>query len=131
MEPTRITEERLLSIQAELSAREPIFHRNEFGTSRAAFEAMTDAHFWEVGASGRRYSRAYMLDFLEKRHAKTAHASWEASDFFCEEIAPDNYLLTYNLFLDGRHTRRATLWRRSIEGWQCVYHQGTVIEDKT
>ncbi len=128
MEPTRITEMRLLAVQDELSAREPIFHRPDHGTTRADFELMTDVEFWEVGASGRRYSREYVLDILEGRYAKPIDEHWETRDFFCQEIAPDTYLLTYTLLQDSRTTRRATLWRRISAGWRIVYHQGTVVE---
>jgi len=57
MEPKRETERGLLAIQAQLSELEPIFHRPEAGMTRADFEGMTEASFWEVGASGARYSR--------------------------------------------------------------------------
>lgn len=128
MEPARITDASLIAVQNELSSREPIFHRPEHGTDRAAFESMTDGSFWEVGASGRIYSRAYVLDILEKRYASPAEDKWETKDFFCQEIAPDTYLLTYTLLQGPRTTRRATLWRRSSEGWRILYHQGTIVE---
>ncbi|WP_206952081.1 nuclear transport factor 2 family protein [Trinickia acidisoli] len=128
MEPTRITEDRLIAIQDELSAREPIFHRPEFGASRAALESMTATEFWEVGASGHRYSRAYVLDILEDRYANPMDEVWKTGDFFCQEIAPDTYLLTYTLFQESSVTRRATLWRRSPAGWKIVYHQGTIVQ---
>ncbi|MDM0038967.1 hypothetical protein QTH89_21215 [Variovorax sp. J22G21] len=54
-------------------------------------------------------------------------ASWEAREFFCQELAPANYLLTYTLHQGHRVTRRATLWRRVSERWQVVYHQGTPV----
>jgi hypothetical protein len=128
MEPTRITKIRLMPVQDELSAREPIFHRPEHGTKRADFELMTDAEFWEVGASGRRYSRTHILDILEERVAQSIEENWETQDFFCQEIAPDTYLLTYTLLQGSRTTRRATLWRRTSGGWRIVYHQGTIVE---
>jgi hypothetical protein len=90
---------------------------------------MTEATFWEVGASGRRYSREYVLDELEKRHAGPAEDDWQARDFHCLEIAADNYLLTYTLTQGERVTRRSTIWRRTPRGWKIVYHQGTVVED--
>ncbi|WP_150568637.1 DUF4440 domain-containing protein [Pandoraea morbifera] len=128
MERARITDPSLLSVQTELSSREPIFHRPERGTDRAAFESMTDASFWEVGASGRLYSRQYVLDTLEERYASPVEDNWETKDFFCQEIAPDTYLLTYTLLQGAKTTRRATLWRRSSEGWKILYHQGTIVE---
>ncbi len=57
MEAPRSTDPALHSILEELVRREPIFHRPEFGTTRADFERMTMPDFWEVGAYGRRYSR--------------------------------------------------------------------------
>jgi len=110
-------------------AREPIFHRPEHGTTRADFEAMTDPDFWEVGASGRRYSRELVLDELERRRASGVEdGPWQTEGFACRELAPDLYLLTYTLTQGQRVTRRATLWRRAAEGWKIVYHQGTVVE---
>jgi hypothetical protein len=130
MEPALITEPRLIPILEELKKREPIFHHPEFGTSRAVFENVTAADFWEVGASGRRYSREYVIDRLVVRHSAPHVDIWETRDFHCREIAPDNYLLTYTLVQDAtRVTRRATIWRRSSDGWKIVYHQGTIVEN--
>lgn len=128
MEPTRQTADNLLAVQEELVAREPIFHRPEHGTTRSAFEAMTAEDFWEVGASGRRYSRRHVLDTLEQRYSTPHKDIWKTEDFYCQEIAPANYLLTYTLHQGLRITRRATLWRRTSQGWLIVYHQGTIVE---
>ena len=57
----------------ELRDREPIFHRPEHGTSRAAFEAMTVPDYWEVGASGTVYDRETLLDELDRRFADPAY----------------------------------------------------------
>ena len=127
MEPDLVTEPRLAGILAELTAREPIFHRPELGTARRDFENMTEPDFWEVGASGRRYSRAFVLDTLEERHRTPHDDPWETRGFHCREIAPDNYLLTYTLHQGERVTRRATLWRRREGAWRIVYPQGTIV----
>ncbi len=129
-EPQRPTDPRLAHVLEELVRREPIFHRPEFGTTRADFEAVTDESFWETGATGRRYSRAFVLDQLEKRYAAPQADEWETSDFHCFEIAPDNYLLTYTLLQGNRLTRRATIWRRTCAGWKILYHQGTIVQDR-
>lgn len=128
MEPILRTEPELLSVLAELKQREPIFHKPEFASTRTEFEAMMDHEFWEVGASGRRYSREFVLDTLANRTRSPEEDSWVTSDFHCKQIAPDNFLLTYTLAQGSRLTRRATLWRRSNEEWKIVYHQGTVVE---
>ena len=130
MEPDRKTDPALQGVLEELASREPIFHRPELGTSRADFERMTTENFWETGASGRRYSRAFVLDELERRFAAAHPDDWETSDFHCAHLATDVYLLTYTLLQDRtRRTRRATIWQRTGDGWKVVYHQGTIVQD--
>jgi hypothetical protein len=128
MEPDLYTAPELLAVLEELKQREPIFHQPKFGTTRRDFEDITDLSFWEVGASGKRYSREFVLDTLESRAPDPAEASWVTRDFHCREVAADNYLITYTLLQGARLTRRATLWRRTPEGWKILYHQGTMVE---
>jgi len=124
------TKPELAGVLSELMAREPIFHRPEFGTTRADFERMMADDFWETGASGRRYSRAFVLDELERRLGAPREDDWEAKDFNCRELAPGVFLLTYTLLQNQeRLTRRATIWERAPEGWKIVYHQGTMVQD--
>jgi hypothetical protein len=119
----------LQQVSAELAAREPIFHRPEFGTSRPEFEAMTDADFFEVGASGKKYSREFVLDALELRdHSAVEHLV--VTDFRCRDVSSDTYLVTYRLEqAPERLSRRSTLWRRTPSGWKALYHQGTLISE--
>jgi hypothetical protein len=130
MVPDVSTSPELQEVLAELTRREPIFHRAELGTTRTDFERMTAEDFWETGASGRRYSRQFVLDELEKRFAAPHEDVWETSEFQCRRLGEDLYLLTYTLLQDHvRLTRRATIWRKTPEGWKIVYHQGTVVQD--
>jgi hypothetical protein len=129
-EPVLSTDPALADVLAELIKREPIFHRPEFGTSRSDFEAMTHPDFWEIGASGRRYSREYVLSELEERHRHPVEDVWETSDFHCRQLAPNVYLLTYNLLQDNlRKTRRNTLWQHTDTGWKILFHQGTIVQN--
>jgi hypothetical protein len=129
VEPNLVTDPKILNVLQELMQREPIFHHPELGTTRSDFENMMEDAFWEVGASGRRYSRRYVLDELERRCANQVEDAWQTRDFHCLEVAIDNYLLTYTLIQGARVTRRATIWRRTGQGWKIVYHQGTIVED--
>jgi hypothetical protein len=130
LEPTLTTAPELQGVLAELSRREPIFHRPEFGTTRADFERMTTEDYWETGASGRRYSRQAVLDGLVERFSAPHADVWETRDFHCHRLSEDTYLLTYTLLQDHqRLTRRATIWRNTAEGWKIVYHQGTIVQD--
>ena len=130
MEPNLVKEPKLLPVLEELKRREAIFHHPEFGTEPSDFETMTDPAFWEVGASGRRYSREYCIDNLVQRHSSRHDDEWETEDFHCTRIADKNYLLTYTLIQNrSRVTRRSTIWPRTEEGWKILYHQGTLVED--
>lgn len=126
-----VTSPELLAVLEELKLREPIFHHPEFGTTRRDYEDMIDPEFWEVGASGRRYSREFVLETLENRAPDPEESQWLTRDFQCREIAADNYLITYTLHQGKRVTRRATLWRRTMSGWKILYHQGTLVEPQT
>ncbi len=105
-EPALVIDPSVLGVLDELIRREPIFHRPESGTTRADFENMTVPDFWEVGASGRRYSREYVLQVLGERYASPHTDTWKTSDFHCRKLAADVYLL-----------------------WKIIYHQGTIIQD--
>ena len=127
MEPQLATAPEHMTVMRELMQREPLFHRPEFGTTREDFEKMTAPGFWEIGASGRRYSREFVLGVLEERYERPTEDVWEIGDFHCLEIATDNYLVSYTLIQGERVTRRTTIWRRTAEGWQILFHQGTIV----
>lgn len=131
-EPTLRTDDELQDVLEELKAREPMFHHPEFGTDREDFEEMIDPEFWEVGASGRRYSREFCIETTLERYAGDYEDEyeWETRDFYCRELGDDHYLLTYTLVDNGsRVTRRSSIWRRTEGRWTIVYHQGTLVED--
>ncbi|WP_213803428.1 DUF4440 domain-containing protein [Granulicella sp. dw_53] len=124
---TRIAPE-LLSTLEELRQREPIFHTPEFGTSAADFEQTLAPDYWEVGASGRRYSRDFILgDLYSTPPASASSLGWESWDHALRRLGPDTYLITYVLRQEDRLTRRATIWQSAPEGWLILYHQGTTV----
>jgi hypothetical protein len=127
MQPDFVTDPKHLAVREELIRREPVFHRREFGITRADFDRLMAPGFWEVGASGRRYSREFILDTLDSRYAQPTEAVWEISDFQCREIGPESFLVTYTLNQTGRITRRSTIWRRNAGDWQICFHQGTLV----
>jgi hypothetical protein len=129
MEPRLVTLAKDRPVLEELRQHEPIFHRPEVASSRADFEAMTARDFWEIGASGRRYSRAYVLETVAARQENPLEESFEATEFHCRELARDLYLLTYTLVQGERRSRRTTIWQRGPTGWQVLFHQGTLIQD--
>lgn len=127
-QPDLTTAPELATILLELIDREPIFHRPQFGTTRADFERMMCGGFWETSASGRRFSRAFVLDELERRFSQPYEDVWETSGFCCRQLATGVNLLTYTPVQNHtRITRRATIWQRTAEGGKIAYHQGTIV----
>ena len=121
----------LLPVLNELRQREPIFHTLEFGTTLADFEKSMGSHYWEVGASGRRYSRDFILRTLkESLPVRAATANWQSYDFGIRRLGSDTYLLTYTLRQSERVTRRATIWQSTAKGWIILYHQGTIVSEE-
>lgn len=127
-EPDFSTKDEHQEVMAELMAREPLFHREEFGMTKQDYERMTEPDFWEVGASGRRYSRDLIVESLDGRYKNFSYETWYVEDFQCRKIAEDSYLVTYTLFQDDRQSRRSTIWRRSNDDWKIFFHQGTLVE---
>lgn len=121
----------LTHILEALKAREPIFHHpDKFGKTEHEIRMQMCDEFWEVGASGSIYTKADVIETLIERYNDESYQDiWDVSNFEITQIAPDNYLLTYMLVQNKtRRTRRATIWRKTSDGWKIVYHQGTVIE---
>ncbi|MGA7155507.1 MAG: DUF4440 domain-containing protein [Acidobacteriaceae bacterium] len=130
--PFFTTDPTLLPLLAELIAHEPIFHRPQFASTLDDFDRLMAPDYWEVGASGRRYGRAFILQMLaENPPIDAATARWRISGQALRRLSPANetatYLLTYSLRQSDRLTRRSTLWQSTPEGWRILYHQGTVV----
>ena len=118
----------LLAVLQELKRREPIFHTPEFGAAPGDFERAMAPGYWETGASGRRYSRAFILKTLEQHPpAHAGAAGWHTYDHALRRLGAGTYLLTYTLRQAERLTRRMTIWQNTAEGWRILYHQGTVV----
>ena len=130
MNDTMKTMPRLEDVLAELREREPIFHRPESGAGPADGEHVTEETFWEIGASGQRYNRAEVLDVLSRRVHHPMKELWRTEGFECHPLSPSLYLLTYVLWQDERGSRRTTLWRRTVDGWKAVFHQGTLLTQR-
>jgi hypothetical protein len=118
----------LMAVFAEIQCREPIFHTTRFGTTLSDFDQILDPGYWEVGASGRRYSREFILRTLSQYPpVNAASAGWHTYDYGIRRLGTDAYLFTYTLRQNDRVTRRATIWQTTPGGWRILYHQGTMV----
>lgn len=120
-------------IVAELREREPVFHREPRDGGREHLESMTVADFFEIGASGRIYSREHVIDRVAGRWERDEpEADSQIEEFSVRQIGPHAFLATYTLQLSDGHatrtSRRASVWTNRAERWQILYHQGTLAE---
>ena len=119
---------KLGGVLEELRTLEPIFHTPDFGATLSEFDRRMAPDYWEVGASGHRYSREFILQHLRQNPPVDAvSAGWKTSDHAVRPLAANTFLFTYTLFQGKRVTRRSTVWRREQTGWVILYHQGTVF----
>lgn len=126
MNPILKTETALLPILAALKPLEPLIYAANDGANRAYFEELLAPTFWEVAASGRRYSREFVINELEKRQQNPFTQAWRTSDYHLQQVATELYLLSYMLHQPTRVTARSSLWKQCKGKWQLMYHQGTV-----
>lgn len=127
MSPDLGTPAHLQPLLAELRFMEDRFHAASHAATPEEFDRIVAPDFWEIGASGRRYSRDFCLEVLAQRAAKPPEEAWITRDWHVRALGPDHCLLTYTLEQPGRVTLRSTTWRRAGQGWQAVFHQGTVV----
>jgi hypothetical protein len=88
--------------------------------------------FREVGASGRIYDKAEILQTLPD---EAPAESYVISDFIASEL--DIYVAMVSYRLETRHagdeaprrTIRTSLWRLAEGGWQMFFHQGTLAAE--
>lgn len=119
-------------ITGQLRDLEPIFHRLPASSAFAEIAALTDPRFFEVGASGSVYDRAFVNDVVAGRYATgidPGDGGWEVRDFAVHQLDGTLHLATYLLRHNGVSTRRATVWQCHDTVWTATYHQGTPVAD--
>jgi hypothetical protein len=96
--------------------------------NRARLEALLHPQFFEIGRSGHVHTRADVVAQLSKERVP---AGVHAHDFALQTLSEDVLLLTYqsaqvsSTSAPERHALRASVWKRSPNGWQIVFHQAT------
>ena len=121
-------------IKEYLMKREPIFHHREYTNNRETVDNKMHSDFWEISASGKLYTRDFVLDYLEERYKnepidEMIRENWKVLDFSVKQLSEDLYMVNYILDGQNRLTRRTTMWKGNInEGFKMLFHQGTVIK---
>ena len=83
--------------------------------------------FVEIGASGRVYGRAEILDTPER----VIGVMLPLADFTTRLLAPGLVISTYISSVSSspgvKLARRCSIWRETADGWVLVFHQGTPV----
>ena len=92
----------------------------------ARVAALLDADFAEVGSSGRRWSRAEVIEALG---AEAADGALVATEMSATKLSETVVLLTYRCRRAGRETWRSSIWRLEQGACRMVFHQATPIAE--
>ena len=101
----------------------------ETRASGSALRALLAEDFIEFGSSGRVYDREAIVEALAGREPTWRY---HLSDFEAVQLAPGLVLATYRIRAipaDGDQQRcslRSSIWRHHDDGWQMLFHQGTL-----
>ena len=129
----------LKAVKEFIRNREPIFHNRKLTNTYEDIDNEMHADFWEISASGKIYTREFVLNYLTKRYANEAIdtmelENWQVVNFDVSQLADDLFMATYTLkgqIFEGkkRSSRRTTLWKGNMnDGFKILFHQGTVIK---
>jgi hypothetical protein len=88
--------------------------------------ALLHPGFTEHGASGRIWDRDAILEMMAEPPAPGARPV-TASRMHGVQLGPDLVHLTFDTDNNGRCAHRSSLWRRTAQGWQLYFHQGTLF----
>jgi ribonuclease HI len=96
--------------------------RHDVRADRARLDALLHPDFVEVGSSGRRWTRA---ELIEAMVAEPDRGEPDVREIAARAIDRDTVLVTYTTVRDGRSTYRSSTWVRSDGRWTVLHHQGT------
>lgn len=89
--------------------------------SKKQLEQLLHADFIEIGASGRTYDRAQVLDELPSEAADYPVRTIE--NFRLRKLSEELVQVFYSIV--ENETQRTSIWKLEGEQWSMIYHQGT------
>jgi hypothetical protein len=100
--------------------------RPEVRSSPELLETLLHPEFREFGASGRDWDRTSIIESL-LAGTDPGPRPVVVSRMEGVQLAPDVVHLTFDTENNGRRVHRSSLWRRTDDGWQMYFHQGTLV----
>ncbi len=114
-EHLRSLEEKLLNPEVRKSPQELLY--------------LLSDEFIEIGSSGTIYNKHQIIETLKQE----SEGYITIMNFKELQLAPEVILLTYTansvnkISNNTRHSLRSSIWRKSDDRWQLVFHQGTPL----
>lgn len=116
-----------MDIQGQIHELEARLLSREIRSDQASLMALLADDFVEFGASGNVWKKAQVLSDLQSE----VFVARTISDFKVAELADGVVLATYlcrSASAEGQaRSLRSSIWRRHLDSWQMVFHQGTRV----
>ena len=106
------------AVEGELRLLDP-----EVRGSARRLDALLDPGFAEVGASGRIWDRASIIEALT--HSAAPAPRIDVAGMQGVLLAPGIVHLTFTTVAGGQRAHRSSLWRLGADGWRLYFHQAT------
>ena len=108
----------------ELALLDPTVRSN-----RVELDRLIADEFVEIGASGNTFGKAEVMSSLPDESGVT----FEASEVKVKMLSLTVGLVTYATARTSdesvRRSKRASIWVKTGEQWQMIYHQGTLMKE--
>lgn len=92
--------------------------------ARQDFEQLLADDFYEIGTSGKTYTKGIELDALLINDVVTEMP--DVLNFRIHELSDTVIQALYDTVeFSGRRSHRSSLWRKTDDNWQLFFHQGT------
>nr|WP_269149657.1 nuclear transport factor 2 family protein [Kytococcus schroeteri] len=83
--------------------------------------------FVEIGASGRRWGRAAILELLQGESGSDGAGRIDVHELEARVLGDAVVQVFWVSSRGGRRVRRTSLWQRIDGAWRTTYHQGTPL----
>ncbi|MGD8567628.1 MAG: DUF4440 domain-containing protein [Gammaproteobacteria bacterium] len=120
------------NIEARIKALEEKLLHSDVRKNPQLLDELVAPEFEEIGSNGKVTSREQVIDWLL---TKEQDVRWSLTEFRIRQLSPDMVLAIYrarknDIVNDSyKGSIRSSLWKRTGERWQIVFHQGTKVLD--
>ena len=98
-------------------------------SNRVELDRLIADEFVEIGATGNTFGKAEVMSSLPDESG----VHFEASDVKVKMLSPTVGLVTYVTARTAnesvRRSKRASIWVKTGEQWQMIFHQGTLMKE--